>query len=45
MKITQDRLELINKMHGSNLSLSITDLYTENNEPAGTRVDIFVPVS
>ncbi|GAB4148741.1 MAG: hypothetical protein Fur0041_22190 [Bacteroidia bacterium] len=45
MKITQDRLELINKMHGSNLSLTITDLYTENNEPAGTRVDIFVPVS
>jgi ligand-binding sensor domain-containing protein len=45
MKITHDRLELINRLHGSQLSLTITDLQHEDKTPAGTRVDIFVPVS
>ncbi|MBI3509548.1 MAG: histidine kinase [Bacteroidetes bacterium] len=45
MKITHDRLELINRLHGSQLSLAITDLYHEDKSPAGTRVDIFIPVS
>ncbi len=45
MKITNDRLELINRLNGSNLSMSITDLYDVNQEPSGTRVDIFIPVS
>jgi sensor histidine kinase YesM len=45
MKITHDRLELINRLHGSQLSLTITDLYSEDGAAAGTRVDIFIPVS
>ena len=45
MKITHDRLELINRLHGSRLSLTITDLYHDDKTPAGTRVDIFIPVS
>ncbi len=45
MKITHDRLELINRLHGSQLSLTITDLYAEDGSAAGTRVDIFIPVS
>lgn len=45
MKITHDRLELINRLNGSQLSLTITDLYAEDGSPAGTRVDIFIPVS
>lgn len=45
MKITHDRLELINRLHGSNLSLTITDLHQPDESPAGTRVDIFIPVS
>jgi LytS/YehU family sensor histidine kinase len=45
MKITHDRLELINRLNGSHLSLTITDLYKEDGSPAGTRVDIFIPVS
>ncbi|HTL80954.1 MAG TPA: two-component regulator propeller domain-containing protein [Bacteroidia bacterium] len=45
MKITHDRLELINRLHGSHLSLTITDLYDAEKKPAGTRVDIFIPVS
>ena len=45
MKITHDRLELINRLHGSQLSLTITDLNAADGSPAGTRVDIFIPVS
>jgi ligand-binding sensor domain-containing protein len=45
MKITHDRLELINRLHGSQLSLTITDLYKDDGTPCGTRVDIFIPVS
>lgn len=45
MKITHDRLELINRLHGSQLSLTITDLKAEDGSAAGTRVDIFIPVS
>ncbi len=45
MKITHDRLELINRLNNSQLSLTITDLYNTDESPAGTRVDIFIPVS
>jgi uncharacterized membrane-anchored protein YhcB (DUF1043 family) len=45
MKITHDRLELINRLNGSHLSLTITDLYNEDGAATGTRVDIFIPVS
>lgn len=45
MKITSDRLELINNLHGSHLSMTITDLKNEDGTPAGTQVDIFIPVS
>ncbi|MEO5643781.1 MAG: two-component regulator propeller domain-containing protein [Bacteroidia bacterium] len=45
MKITHDRLELINRLNGSQLSLTITDLYHDDGTAAGTRVDIFIPVS
>jgi ligand-binding sensor domain-containing protein len=45
MKITSDRLELINNLHGSQLSMTITDLHNEDGTAAGTQVDIFIPVS
>lgn len=45
MKITSDRLELINNLHGSHLSMTITDLKNEDGSAAGTQVDIFIPVS
>lgn len=45
MKITSDRLELINNLHGSQLSMTITDLKHEDGSAAGTQVDIFIPVS
>jgi LytS/YehU family sensor histidine kinase len=45
MKITSDRLELINNLQGSHLSMTVTDLKNEDGTPAGTQVDIFIPVS
>lgn len=45
MKITHDRLELINRLNNSQLSMTITDLYDQDGKASGTRVDIFIPVS
>lgn len=45
MKITSDRLELINNLHNSQLSMTITDLKNDDGSAAGTQVDIFIPVS
>ncbi len=45
MKITSDRLELINNLQGSHLSMTITDLKNPDGTAAGTQVDIFIPVS
>jgi ligand-binding sensor domain-containing protein len=44
MKITRDRLELLNSVHNSSLSVNITDLYGDNGEAAGTKVEIFIPI-
>lgn len=43
MKITQDRLRLLNHMQQSNLSVNITDLYTSNKQALGTQVDLYIP--
>jgi tetratricopeptide (TPR) repeat protein len=40
LQITADRIALFNLETQSNASVQITDLYNDNNEPAGTRVDI-----
>ena len=44
MKITQDRLTLLNTINGSELSMNITDLTDEKGQAAGTRVDIYIPI-
>lgn len=43
MKITQDRLRLLNHMQQSNLSVNITDLYDTEQHAIGTQVDLYVP--
>ena len=43
MKITQDRLKLLNSMEQSQLSVNIIDLYNSNNEAIGTQVELFIP--
>jgi len=43
MATTQERLELMNKESKNKMSISIVDLY-DNDEPCGTKIEIIVPV-
>lgn len=43
MKITKDRVRILNTMHQSNLNVNIIDLYNQNKEAIGTRVDLYIP--
>jgi ligand-binding sensor domain-containing protein len=43
MLITKERLDLLNEINQSSLSMKITDLFIDE-KPAGTRVEIFIPV-
>lgn len=45
MMITKERLQILNKINDSDLSIKITDLKDENQKPLGTRVEIFVPIN
>jgi LytS/YehU family sensor histidine kinase len=45
MKITEDRLRILNDATNSKLSVTITDLKDEQGEAAGTQVEIYVPLS
>lgn len=43
MGITKERLEIINSLRGSQLSVNIIDKKDDAGQPTGTRVEIFVP--
>lgn len=43
-KITKSRLELVNELYGTTLKTEYTDLKNENGDPAGTRVEIQIPI-
>ncbi|MFC2132826.1 two-component regulator propeller domain-containing protein [Bacteroidota bacterium] len=43
MKNIKDRIILYNKIHKTKMDVKITDLYDENNEASGTRVDLYIP--
>lgn len=43
MKITEDRLKILNEINNSQLSVTITDL-KEGNESKGTQVQLFIPL-
>lgn len=43
MKITKDRLRILNNMYQSSLSVNIIDLYHTDQSAAGTQVEIFIP--
>ena len=45
MKITEDRLKILNEINNSKLSVTITDLKDADNQPLGTKVELFVPLS
>jgi ligand-binding sensor domain-containing protein len=44
MKITEDRLRILNEINNSELSVTITDLKDENQNSLGTRVELYVPL-
>ncbi|WP_317898350.1 two-component regulator propeller domain-containing protein [Aurantibacillus circumpalustris] len=45
MKITEDRLRILNEINNSKLSVTITDLKNINNQSLGTKVELFVPLT
>jgi ligand-binding sensor domain-containing protein len=45
MKITEDRLRILNEINNSQLSVTITDMKDANNESLGTKVELFVPLT
>ncbi|WP_420151659.1 histidine kinase [Spirosoma sp.] len=44
MKLTEDRIQVLNQYASLNASVDIIDLHNANNEPAGTKVIIKIPV-
>ncbi len=45
MKLTEKRLQMINKTYGQNgIKVEIHDLYDQNNNAIGTRVEVFLPL-
>lgn len=44
MKITEDRIELINKLYDANTRVQIIDLYDDTGTPAGTRIILTIPI-
>jgi sensor histidine kinase YesM len=45
MKITEDRLRILNEVNNSKLSVTITDLKDENGNALGTKVELYVPLN
>lgn len=43
-QIVSSRLDLVNALYGTSLKTTYTDLRNENGEPAGTRVEIQIPI-
>jgi ligand-binding sensor domain-containing protein/two-component sensor histidine kinase len=44
MQITEDRIEIINKLYSINASVHIYDMENEQGESKGTRVELTIPV-
>jgi len=45
MKITEDRLKILNEINRSQLSVTITDLKDDHGNAIGTQVELFVPLT
>jgi sensor histidine kinase YesM len=44
MKITSERIALINQLFNTNTTVQITDLRKENGDPCGTQVILQIPI-
>lgn len=45
MKITEDRLRILNEINNSQLSVTVTDLKDAEGKALGTKVELFVPIT
>ncbi len=45
MKITEDRLRILNEINNSQLSVTVTDLKDADGKALGTKVELFVPIT
>lgn len=45
MKLTEERLKILNEVKKTTSKFVITDLFTENNQPIGTKVDLSLPLA
>ena len=45
MKITEERLKILNEINASKLSVTITDLKNEQQVSEGTKVELFIPLN
>jgi tetratricopeptide (TPR) repeat protein len=45
MKLTEERLKVLNEVKKTKAQFSITDLFAKNNEAAGTRVQLLLPLA
>jgi sensor histidine kinase YesM len=43
-QITQERIEIINKLYNINAAVRIYDMENESGEPNGTRVELTIPI-
>jgi len=44
MKVTAERIELINQLYQTNARIEISDLTTPDGQPNGTQVTVHIPV-
>ncbi len=44
MQITEDRIEVLNKLYDANTHVEVIDLYDPNGEACGTRVVLTIPI-
>ena len=45
MKLTEERLSILNKLKNMKAYFTITDLFTTGNHPAGTKVELSLPLA
>ena len=44
MKVTEDRLKILNQLNLETPSVTIVDMFNEDHQPSGTHVEIIIPV-
>ena len=45
MKLTEERLKVLNEIKKVKAQFEVTDLFTEENKPAGTKVELSLPLA